>query len=93
MSTKTSSVRISHPPHSSRKQFKPLPSSSLSERIFQMALKTVIRERYLEERFDDSSKQSEAQAAVKRMVLLAKKGLGGRELIEPRKQRYCLCHR
>ena len=44
----------------------------------------------MEERFDDSSKQSEAKAAVKWMALLAKKGLGGRELIEARKQRYSL---
>ena len=44
MSTKTSSVETSHPPHSSPKNRKPLPSSSLSESIFQMALKTVIRE-------------------------------------------------
>ena len=60
----TSSVETSHPPHSSPQYSKPLPSSSLSESIFQMALKTVIRE-ILEERFDDSSQPTKARAAVK----------------------------
>ena len=59
-----SSVKVSHPPHSSPQYSKPLPSSNLSESIFQMALKTVIRE-ILEERFDDSSQPTKARAAVK----------------------------
>ena len=37
---------------------------SFLERIFQMVLKTVIRE-ILEERFDDSSQPTKARAAVK----------------------------
>ena len=38
----------------------------------------------MEERFDDSSKQSEAQATVKWIAFLAETGLGGWEMIPKR---------
>ena len=87
MSTKNQSVTISHPPHSSRNSSSPCHHQAFLRVSFKWRWRLSF-EKYLEERFDDSSKPTKARAAVKWIAFWSGKGNvagGSCRLIPPRK--------